>query len=77
MLCLLLNRARRYAHDNIYSSNPATHMKSAAESYRLCELLEEYVVSDMARLEENSQYPDTLAATEERQFRSRGLTHIK
>ena len=71
----VVEQTRRYAHDNVYSSNPATHMK-AAESYRLCELLEEYVVSDMARLEENSQYPDTLAATEERQFRSRGLTHI-
>ena len=71
----VVEQTRRYAHDNVYSSNPATHMK-AAESYRLCELLEEYVVSDMARLEESSQYPDTLAATEERQFRSRGLTHI-
>jgi hypothetical protein len=40
-------------------------------------LLEEHVIANIAQLQELTKYPHTLNLTEERQYRSRGLTHIE
>ena len=39
-------------------------------------LLTEYVLENFSYLETSTKYPSTLAVTEEKQYRSRGLTHI-
>ena len=39
-------------------------------------LLEEYVLENFSYLETSSNYPSTLAVTEEKQYRCIGLTHI-
>ena len=39
-------------------------------------LLTEYVLENFSYLETSTKYPSTLAVTEEKQYRSRGLTDI-
>ena len=71
----VVDNRRKHAKDNLLSLNPVTY-KSAKDSYEICLLLEEYVLDNFSYLETSTKYPSTLAVTEEKQYRSRGLTHI-
>ena len=71
----VVDNRRKHAKDNLLSLNPVTY-KSAKDSYEMSLLLEEYVLENFSYLETSSKYPSTLAVTEEKQYRCRGLTHI-
>lgn len=52
-------------------------MASVRRLHSICELIEEFLVGSVAVLEEDSQHKDTLQVTKARQYRERGLIHIK
>lgn len=47
------------------------------KSLAMSGLLEEYVITNFSQLQQTSEHQDTLMVTEERQHRSRGLSHIE
>ena len=72
----VVDNRRKHAKDNLLSLNPITY-KSAKDSNEMSLLLTEYVLENFSYLETSTnKYPSTLAVTEEKQYRSRGLTHI-
>ena len=40
-------------------------------------LLEDHIIANFCQLDGSSAYPGTLLVTEDKQYRSRGLTHIE
>ncbi|KAK3737060.1 hypothetical protein QZH41_003693 [Actinostola sp. cb2023] len=72
----VLARERKYVRANMTSSVASTR-KSVKERHDMCNLLEEHVIASYEALEKNTRYSETLQVTEERQYRSRGLTHIE
>lgn len=72
----VLAHERKYVRDNMASTISATR-KAVKERHEMCILLEENVVANHEVLEKTSKYKDTLRVTEEKQYRSHGLTHIE
>lgn len=72
----VLEKSRRYVRANLYSENAET-MKSVTRHHSICELIEESLVASVAILEKESTCKETLQVTEGRQYRERGLIHIK
>jgi hypothetical protein len=71
----VLNKNLKYVKDN-FSSCVSSTLAQVQQKHLMCELLEEFVIAKFAYLQANSYYPQTLSATEDRQYRSRGLFHI-
>ena len=71
----ILANYKRYIKVNMFSLNPAT-LSTVCMKQECCDLLEQNILIPFARLEHNSQYPETLQVTEGRQYRERGLLHI-
>lgn len=65
----------KFAKENMFSVNQKPY-QCAKESHEMCELFDEHIIENVSNLQSHSKYPGTLAVTEERQFRGRGLTHI-
>ena len=59
----------------MYSTNTST-LETVRAKQELCDLLDENVIIPFAKLQEDSQFPETLEVTEARQYRERGLLHI-
>ena len=51
-------------------------IKSVNQALECCRYVEEYIIAHISQLQESSKYLNTVALTESRQYRSRGLTHI-
>lgn len=51
-------------------------LKAVTKHQRMCKLLEESLIIPFCKLEESTQYPETLGMTENRQYRKRSLIHI-
>ena len=71
----VLEKARNYVRQNIFTENSNTLQKVYQQQY-ICELLEEYIVVPFSQIEKTTKFPETLEVTENRQYRSRGLLHI-
>ena len=71
----ILARYRKYVQKNMYSTNTST-LETVRAKQELCDLLDENVIIPFAKLQEDSQFPETLEVTEARQYRERGLLHI-
>ena len=71
----VLENSRKYVRTNMYSMSEET---SAAVQmhHSKCNLLDENIIIPFSTLQEQTQYPDTLQVTENRQYRERGLLHI-
>ena len=72
----VLEKSRRYVRANLYSENAET-MKSVRRHHSICELIEESLVASVAIVEKESTCKETRQVTEGRQYRERGLIHIK
>lgn len=70
-----LERSRRYLRNNMFSMNTDTRNNLKA-AHAKCELLEECAIVQYSWLKDNTQFPETLEVTENRQYRERGLLHI-
>lgn len=71
----VLSAAQKYICTNIKSIVPSTR-KSLGEHRQMCFLLEEYIIASKEHLQCSSDYPETLAITEEKDYRKAGLLHI-
>ena len=71
----VVNLKSKYAKENLFSQNKKSY-QSACDCHKMCVLFQDHIVANFSNLESTSKYPGTLAVTEERQFRGRGLTHI-
>lgn len=67
---------KRYVRSNMMSTNEQTRL-SVLKRLKLASLLEEHVIANFEALSASTQYPETLAVSEDRQFRNRGLSHIE
>lgn len=71
----LLENERKYARENIHTKDKHT-LQKVKESVSICDLIEETLLVPYVQLESSTSQPETLAVTEARQFRERGLVHI-
>ena len=71
----LLENERKYAKDHMHTKDQQT-LQKVAQCVANCDMIEETLLVPYARLETITSYPETLAITEARQFRERGLVHI-
>ena len=71
----ILEKERKYARLNMNTKDKNTLQKVKA-SVSTCDLIEETLLSPYAQLESTSSHAETLAVTEARQYRDRGLVHI-
>ena len=67
---------QKYVQSNLVTKNRSTH-DSVFRRMQVASLLEEHLVGNYESLKDRTKYPETLCVTEDRQFRSRGLTHIE
>lgn len=67
---------QKYVQSNLVTKNRSTH-DSVFRCMQVASLLEEHLVGNYESLKDRTKYPETLCVTEDRQFRSRGLTHIE
>ena len=51
-------------------------MQKVKASFSTCDLIEETLLTPYAQLESTSSHAETLAVTEARQYKDRGLVHI-
>ncbi|KAK3738196.1 hypothetical protein QZH41_012781, partial [Actinostola sp. cb2023] len=72
----VFNHNLKYVKNNYTSSVDSTRT-SVKEKHLMSELLEECIIAKFENLVSHSKYPDTLCATEDRQYRCRGLFHIE
>ncbi|KAK3732234.1 hypothetical protein QZH41_020059 [Actinostola sp. cb2023] len=72
----VFHKELKYVRLNMASHSQKT-LASVKKSFDMTYLLEEHVIANIAQLQESTKYPPTLNLTEERQYRSRGLTHIE
>ena len=72
----VLEQSRRYVRMNIDSENTEM-MAGVKRHHEVCELNEESFIGSLAVLEQASLHKDTLQVSEARQYRERGLIHIK
>ena len=70
-----MEKSRRYVRENKFSCNSDVRVRLMRET-RKVELLEEFVITPYEVLGSTSETRETLAVTEARQFRERGLLHI-
>jgi hypothetical protein len=71
----LLEKSRKYVQANMFTENSST-LASVVKHNKLCELIEEALVIPYSKLEEESQFRESLQVTENLQYRGRGLIHI-
>ena len=67
---------QKYVQSNLVTKNRSTH-DSVFRHMQVASLLVEHLVGNYESLKDRTKYPETLCVTEDRQFRSRGLTHIE
>ena len=67
---------QKYVQSNLVTKNRSTH-DSVFRRMQIASLLEEHLVGNYESLKDRTKYSETLCVTEDRQFRSRGLTHIE
>ena len=67
---------QKYVQSNLVTKNRSTH-DSVFRRMQVASLLVEHLVGNYESLKDRTKYPETLCVTEDRQFRSRGLTHIE
>ncbi len=67
----VLSNQRKYVKDNLGTVVPST-LKSVNDRLEMCCLIE-----DNLKLKEATSYSETLEVTEDRQYRNRGLSHVK
>jgi cobalamin biosynthesis Mg chelatase CobN len=72
----VLSNQRKYVKDNLGTVVPST-LKSVNDRLEMCCLIEDNLIADYAKLKETTSYSETLEVTEDRQYRNRGLSHIK
>ena len=72
---MTLEAERRYARDNMHTKDART-LSKVQEHVSSCDLIEEVLLVPYEELKEKSKHLETLAVTEARQFRERGLVHI-
>ena len=72
---MTLEAERRYARDNMHTKDART-LSKVQEHVSSCDLIEEVLLVPYEELKEKSKHMETLAVTEARQFRERGLVHI-
>ena len=72
---MTLEAERRYARDNMHTKDART-LSKVQEHESSCDLVEEVLLVPYEELKEKSKHLETLAVTEARQFRERGLVHI-
>ena len=72
----VLEQSPRYVRMNIDSENTEM-MVGVKKHHEICELIEESLIGSLAVLEQASLHKDTLQVTEAKQYRERGLIHIK
>ena len=65
---------QKYVQSNLVTKNRSTH-DSVFRRMQVASLLEEHLVGNYESLKDRTKNPETLCVTEDRQFRSRGLTH--
>ena len=70
----ILEKERKYARLNMNTKDKNTLQKVKA-SVSTCDLIEETLLSPYAQLESTSSHAETLAVTEARQYRDRGLVN--
>jgi hypothetical protein len=71
----VLENERKYVRQNMFSLSQKTS-ESVTEHYTRCTLLEENIIVPFCAFQDNTEYPETLQVTENRQYRKRGLLHI-
>ncbi|KXJ17237.1 hypothetical protein AC249_AIPGENE8699 [Exaiptasia diaphana] len=71
----VLEQSRDYVKTNMYTTSQETSSK-VKMYHTKCNLLDDNIIIPYSALQENTQYPDTLQVTENRQYRERGLLHI-
>ncbi len=65
----LLEKSQKYMEANIFTKSSGT-LSSVIKYNRMCELIEEALVTPFSKLEEDSLFPETLQVTENLQHRS-------
>jgi len=71
----VIQKERMYIKQNMFSLYTGT-IDKVQSSHSKCTLLEDNIIVPYAAIEGNSEFPETLQVTENRQYRERGLLHI-
>lgn len=75
MVSYLTKKSRNYISKHLYTSNPSARDRVNKELHKL-KVITTHVVVPYHLLLSTTRYPETVKATEARQYRSRGLIHV-